>query len=153
MVRLVEHDHQLPSGRVEEGAERRVVLAVGPHRGLERTDHHVVSRLDGCHAAVPRGAGDDAGAEPLLRFANLADLHLIGGVAALAEAVERLLEEVVSMGEPKHLVSVAQRIATEETNGGEGLSAAGRQHQEATCVGVRRRLVPRAQLRQGLPLV
>lgn len=62
-------------------------------------------------------AGHDPHVQPRPRFGDEPDQPF--------EPAERLLQQVVRVGQPQHLVPLGQRVAAEEVAGGERLSAAG----------------------------
>ena len=71
----------------------------------------------------------------------------------LLEPAERLLQEVVRVGQPQHLVPVGQGVAAQEVTGGERFPAPGRENKNAPAGLGRIRPVPAVEGLKGKTLV
>jgi hypothetical protein len=82
-----------------------------------------------------------------------ADFHLISSMASFTKPIQGLLKQVVSVGKPQYLVAVTQGISAEESDGGESLASASREHKQTSGPGGWFRLVPRPEFGECLGLV
>ena len=133
VVALVEHDGQPGlASIVQKTLQASVNPGVqSPRQSLQRDDEHVVGALDFRDLAVAEGARHGPQGEPLLLAAHMPDF--VAPRRVRPKAPERLIEQVVGVGQPDDLVAPGQRPLGEKAGGRECFASAGRQDQNAAA--------------------